>query len=458
MTTSNSTTSTSETPLIAQEAASVLQSKSKKPQNSMGGILCGVWIMAAILALFTAPGLRDVVERSEMFGPGSAATRAMVALVSVSDALGLKARSEQLDSVRRAIHKPHIVLESPVPVEVAQAAAQSTQLAPSFKTVPAPAAVAGKSKGAVPPETALSPKRVLLIGASSMQYALGKELEAALEKYKGIVVKRLGKAATGFSRPDAFDWPAKAKALLASFKPDLVITNFGGNDAQSMPLPKRDRAIYGTKKWNSIYSKRVAAMAKLIRGSGAQVLMLGMPIMRSPKFRKRMKQVNGLVKIAVMGAGGWYMDTWGLSADNAGEYRESIFYKGRKRLMRQADGIHLTRLGGEYLVSRLMQRIERRVRLVPGDKKLAPAARYDVKSKALGRKVSYMAYVPRGSSAVKKRPVLILLHGADGSWEDWSEHAHRDLQRLAQANQLIIVTPEGGEAGVVSGYRSNTRC
>jgi S-formylglutathione hydrolase FrmB len=45
------------------------------------------------------------------------------------------------------------------------------------------------------------------------------------------------------------------------------------------------------------------------------------------------------------------------------------------------------------------------------------------------------------------RPVLFLLHGASGNCSDWSEHAHRKLQALAQQYQLIIVTPEGGEHG-----------
>jgi hypothetical protein len=42
---------------------------------------------------------------------------------------------------------------------------------------------------------------------------------------------------------------------------------------------------------------------------------------------------------------------------------------------------------------------------------------------------------------------LLLLHGANGSFADWPQHAHGELQRLAEAHGLIIVIPDGAKDG-----------
>jgi predicted esterase len=403
-------------------------------------VVASIWIMAAFLALYSAPTVRDLVERMEWVEPDGALAATTGALETAADVLGVSALGAALEGVRSALHEPIVVLKRAPVVPVAATPA------PAAEPPPVAEPVAGTAPAALAHRTAKRPTRILLVGASSMQYALGKELEAALEKYEGVAVKRFGKAATGLSRPDAFDWPKKVRALMDEFKPDLVITNYGGNDAQNLPLPNRDRAVFGTEKWDNIYSERVKELVTLARGKGADILMLGMPVMRSNRFSKRMQRLNGITKEATLAAGGWYLDTWDLAANRSGTYRESVQYKGRKHLLRQDDGIHYTRIGGEYVVGRLMRRIERMVTLVPGDPKLAPAERHDVESKAIGE-TSYMAYLPREAKAGKKVPVLFLLHGATGAWSDWSENAHQALQALAQQHQLAIVTPEGGGEG-----------
>ena len=44
-------------------------------------------------------------------------------------------------------------------------------------------------------------------------------------------------------------------------------------------------------------------------------------------------------------------------------------------------------------------------------------------------------------------PLLVLLHGADGKPEDFSEHLHLQLAAAAQQHRLAIVAPDGGDAG-----------
>ena len=67
-------------------------------------------------------------------------------------------------------------------------------------------------------------------------------------------------------------------------------------------------------------------------------------------------------------------------------------------------------------------------------------------SAALGRSVRYAAYVPPEAPSTR-RPVLLLLHGADGAHTDFCDHAHAELLQLTAAHGLIIVLPEGAKDG-----------
>lgn len=42
-------------------------------------------------------------------------------------------------------------------------------------------------------------------------------------------------------------------------------------------------------------------------------------------------------------------------------------------------------------------------------------------------------------------PVLYILHGADGSWRNWSLEVQSMLRQLAQEHHLIIITPDAGK-------------
>src|SRR5690606_18364255 len=145
-------------------------------------------------------------------------------------------------------------------------------------------------------------------------------------------------------------------------------------------------------------------------------------------------------------SGGTYLSIWELSGKN-GAYSNSIELDGKKHLLRDTDGVHFTRAGAIYMTRKTLELLERELVLLPVEKR-AIVVRREVDSKALGRRVPYLAYVPepaaRGSGDL---PVLFLLHGAEGSHRDWSDHAQRTLQALAVEHNLVIVTPEGGARG-----------
>jgi S-formylglutathione hydrolase FrmB len=70
----------------------------------------------------------------------------------------------------------------------------------------------------------------------------------------------------------------------------------------------------------------------------------------------------------------------------------------------------------------------------------------EVMSQAMGRNIKNVVILPLGyyDSTSTQYPVLYLLHGAEGCYNDWSRKA--DLHRLADAYSVIIVCPDGQDS------------
>jgi S-formylglutathione hydrolase FrmB len=405
-------------------------------------ILGALWFAAIVLALVGTVEIRARILENAWLGTRPWALAFAGALVRAGEVTRASDVHRYIDALSARAKTDVVWLKTAPPVEAATAPRQASQLA------------AAEANPAASERTPLLPSaeevhRLLLIGESSIQLQLGAELERHFRSfYRDLEVRRFGKLSTSLTRPDVLDWPAETRALLEEFHPDLVIGNFGGNDAQGMVLPNGGIAQYGTPEWDKEFALRVRAIVDLVKGHDAQLVMLGMPIMRDHFFSNRLVHINEIIEAATLGAGGIFISSWDLSTDAAGAYRTAAEVDGVTGLMRDTDGVHYTRLGGEYIARRVATRIERHVLLVPKDSALSVSFRREITSRALGRTVSYLTYVPQQSATEgKPLPVLFLLHGVDGSFADWPEHAHRELQRASSRHRLIIVTPEGGRNG-----------
>src|SRR5262249_23493006 len=210
----------------------------------------------------------------------------------LSERVGLSSAHDGLAWVRAHIHgrKPALVEPEPVPA------------------LPPPPL--GRSAAAPPRSHRAAPaaRRILLIGASSMQFGLGPELEVALGRYRGVTIRRFARSATGLSRPNEFDWPARLDELLASFGADTVIANFGGNDATAIFVGPGKEEPYGTPAWDRLFEQRVAQLVEHAAAHGAHMIMIGMPIMKLPKFNERIQKLNQLMRAATLRSGGDYVD------------------------------------------------------------------------------------------------------------------------------------------------------
>ena len=200
------------------------------------------------------------------------------------------------------------------------------------------------------------PERVLIIGDSNIESGLGTVLEELWEKCEGVTVLRYGQHSTGLARPDYFDWSVKLAELQEEFDPDLVIAYFGDNDCQGLStLEGAFITKFGTEEWDQVYGERVTALVTQMRETGGSAAMIGMPIMRSSSFSRKVERLNGVLETATEGVGGVYLPTWGITSDEEGKYVASVEFDGRDRMIRAGDGIHFSSHGSAYVADGLMK-------------------------------------------------------------------------------------------------------
>jgi hypothetical protein len=198
-------------------------------------------------------------------------------------------------------------------------------------------------------------RRVLIIGASSIEGALGIELERRLERIPGVTVLRWGRHSTGLARLDYFDWLEKTRTLVASFRPDLVLAQLGGNDGQAITRPSGGVvAAIHSRKWESRYEGRMLEFVQVVSKQGAKLVYLGMPIPRDEVMRRRMAHANRASKTAVEAAGERYLSTWELTASETGGYLTKMMIGDRERGLRAPDGFHLSTVGSGYVAGRII--------------------------------------------------------------------------------------------------------
>lgn len=209
------------------------------------------------------------------------------------------------------------------------------------------------------------PHRILLVGSSSIQFALGRSLERSLEEYEGIEVLRFGRYSTGLARPDYFDWIEKAEELSESFSPDVVIAQVGGNDCQHLSDHQGQLvARFWTHEWDQLFSERLTEFIEIFQSGGAEVVTLGLPIVRESGFSKRASRLNSITESVSSQMGAKFVSLWEMTQSTAGEYRSELKLNGRTRSLRADDGIHLSLYGSNYVAGLISEIMKERFGLV----------------------------------------------------------------------------------------------
>ena len=246
----------------------------------------------------------------------------------------------------------------------ASSAPASAVLRPESKSILAAAAVAPLA-GNVPHTVSLTPlapieqgkpRVVALTGDSMMAVGFGTSLMRRASTDKNLRILRAFKSGTGLARPDVFNWLEQYPAIVGSEKPDVVIVAIGANDGQSFVADGKV-LLFGTDEWRKTYQSRVADFLAMVESTGAQVLWVGLPPMRSAPFNQRIAIVNRIAYTVVSQdpKAAWWSTT-SFVGDASGEFREfAQLPNGTMLRLRAPDGIHFAEEGAGTMTSVLMK-------------------------------------------------------------------------------------------------------
>ena len=305
------------------------------------------WSLALGMGAHVGPELRLETERDVALGDGTAWQ---------ASAAGVLARIGELTGVaplRALLHEPVRAFYGTtftVGGRPSQPPAAAERVEPE----------AVESEAAETDDVVPAPRRVMIVGASSIQFGLGRALERWIERFQGVTVMRYGLHSTGLARPDYFDWHAKAREMKDEFQPDLVIAQFGGNDGQGLTDRDTGRAVAPlfTDAWDEVYGARVEAFVEIFEDDDVPVVILGMPAMRNAYHQRKMARINEVTEAACARAGARFVDTFAMTTDAEGNYLSRAEVEGRLRVIRASDGMHLNGYGAELVTAGILDVVD----------------------------------------------------------------------------------------------------
>jgi len=200
----------------------------------------------------------------------------------------------------------------------------------------------------------------ILVTGDSMVYGIIDVLERTVRR-SGGVLKGDPHPGSGITKPFLLKWPEHARASARAQKPDATVV-FLGAAVDTFPL------VIGGEKveccgpaWVAEYVRQLRLMmASYLRGGSALVYWVLLPAPRDAGRVASHHAINSaIVQAAATFADGIRTVDIGSVISPGGVYREKAMYRGRRKLIREPDGIHLAN-AGIHLATEYIERVMRR--------------------------------------------------------------------------------------------------
>ena len=195
-------------------------------------------------------------------------------------------------------------------------------------------------------------KAIVYIAGDSQAKDFAPPLERLATATGVVSTQVFTKVATGLARPDVFNWYTQLTNDLARFKPDIVIVEFGGNDAQGLKLAD-GTAVQSPldPRWAPEYARRVGETMDLLLAEGRALIWVGVPNARLDSKTAELAVIRQIMQDqAAARPGVNFVDTWKLFESPQGRYADYIIDDdGQLKQVRQNDGFHLNVAGTERL-------------------------------------------------------------------------------------------------------------
>lgn len=165
---------------------------------------------------------------------------------------------------------------------------------------------------------------------------------------------------SGLSRPDSEAELQNVTQAAVRDKPHVAVIMLGGQDRWSYRAPNGKRHPVGTAEWRAIYTKRADDLIRGLKSAGAAIYWVGLPIMRRGELNEAVQAINDVIRERAYLNGVRYIDVYSGFTDEQGEYNAyGPDLAGKSRLLRDADGIHMTDAGYQKLAHFVERELKR---------------------------------------------------------------------------------------------------
>jgi uncharacterized protein len=270
--------------------------------------------------------------------------------VAAGIAIGL-AFAPQLQALMGEAPPPSVVTPAPSPTSAAGAA----QPEPGQ---PRPAPLPASLKDAL--QRAVAEDRPFRIGVfgDSFGDGLWAALYNQLPRREAFQVLRHSQQATGFTRYRQTNLEERLAEQLAQGPVDVAVISFGANDTQGIWANGKALRLLSAG-WQAEVGARVERYVRALQAQGAQVVWIGLPVMRDARYDADVDGLNRFFAAQMARLGVPFIDTRALAVDDQGRYVSHLVdpASGERYLARAGDGIHMSGRGYRLLTAALASQL-----------------------------------------------------------------------------------------------------
>ena len=233
-----------------------------------------------------------------------------------------------------------------------------------------------RTAGAAPPATAVpvepayvrpvpvseeSPLKILVAG-DSQAFHLGHSLLAhGINDLLDLTLDQ--RHSTGLARPGYFNWPVHFFAIVLERDPELVVATLGSNDWQNMTSDRGEILLRGSEQWKAEWRRRLSVTFDVLEAPHRRVIWVGLPPARDDANREGYAVMNELsASVSAERDFVTMIDIWDVFGGDQ-PYRESVPPPeepgGTPVDVRRDDGVHLNRVGANWVVDLIAVEIDR---------------------------------------------------------------------------------------------------
>jgi hypothetical protein len=181
----------------------------------------------------------------------------------------------------------------------------------------------------------------ILVTGDSMMRGVDRSLRQELAAIQEVSFRSDIHIGEGITNAPWIQW---ARRQAREHRPHATVAFMGANDGYHM-----FHALCCRERWVAKYEDRVTRIIRAyLREGRAEVYWLTLPAssMRSGRRRQIFPKINGAIRRAVQasGAHAHLVDAWGVFTPG-GHFSSTLLWKGVELLVRNVDGVHLTRRG-----------------------------------------------------------------------------------------------------------------